>query len=147
MEENKVIKKSRKVAEGINPGQIKSKHVLDVALRLAMDRGLDTVIYDVKSITPMFDYVILTTGTSDKRLKSLTHEAEAALLDNNFEVGHIEGRKGSTWYLIDGKSIIIHAFLPQVREEVNFEEKYKSLPKRIITEDDLKIYSKTNAQN
>lgn len=27
MEENKVIKKSRKVAEGINPGQIKSKHV------------------------------------------------------------------------------------------------------------------------
>ena len=47
MEENKVIKKSRKVAEGINPGQIKSKHVLDVALRLAMDRGLDTVIYEV----------------------------------------------------------------------------------------------------
>ena len=93
MEENKVIKKSRKVAEGINPGQIKGKHVLDVALRLAMDRGLDTVIYDVKSITPMYDYVILTTGTSDKRLKSLTHEAEAALLDNNFEVGHIEGRK------------------------------------------------------
>ena len=147
MEENKVIKKSRKVAEGINPGQIKSKHVLDVALRLAMDRGQDTVIYDVKSITPMYDYVILTTGTSDKRLKSLTYEAEAALLDNNFEVGHIEGRNGSTWYLIDGKSIIIHAFLPQVREEVNFEEKYKSLPKRIITEEDLKIYSKTNAQN
>lgn len=145
MEEVKV-KKSRKVAEGINPKPIKSKKVLDVALRLAMNRGENTIIYDVTSKTPLYDYVICTSGATEKRLKSLTHEAEDALLDNGFEVGHIEGKRGSTWFLVDGKFIIIHAFLPEVREEVKLEEKYVGLPKRVITEEDLQIYSqnKTN---
>lgn len=142
---NKTTTKSRKIAPGIDPKPIKSKHVLDIALRLAMDRGENTVIYDVTKITPLYDYVIVTTGSSDRRLKSLTQEAEAALIDNNFEVGHVEGKKGSTWFLVDGKSVVVHAFLPEVREEVALEEMYKGLPKREITEEDLKIYSETKA--
>lgn len=137
----KVVRKDRKVAPGIDPKPIKSKHVLDVALRLAMDRGETTIIYDVTRITPLYDYVIVTTGASEKRLKSLTQEAEAALLDNGFEVSHIEGKRGSTWFLVDGKSVVVHAFLPEVREEVGLEERYDGLPKREITEEDLKVYS------
>lgn len=137
----KVVRKDRKVAPGIDPKPIKSKHVLDVALRLAMDRGEATIIYDVTRITPLYDYVIVTSGASEKRLKSLTQEAEAALLDNSFEVSHIEGKRGSTWFLVDGKSVVVHAFLPEVREEVGLEERYDGLPKREITEEDLKVYS------
>lgn len=130
----------------VDGGDIENKNVLDVALRLAMAKGEDTVIYDVTELTPLYDYVILTTGTSEKRLKSLTHEAEGALIDNNFEVGHIEGKKESTWFLVDGHEVIVHAFLAQTRKEVNFEAMYEGMPSRTITEEDLEIYSKSNIQ-
>lgn len=138
--------KTKKKAIGIDGGKIKNRNVLDIALRLAMAKGEDTVIYEVTTLTPLYDYVILTTGTSEKRLKSLTHEAEGALIDNNFDVGHIEGKKESTWFLVDGHEIIIHAFLPQTRKEVNFEAMYEGMPSKMITDEDLEIYSKSNTQ-
>lgn len=142
----KKVLKRRKVAEGIDPRPIGSKRALDVALRLAMDRGEDTVVYDVRSITPLYDYVILTTGASEKRLKSLTEEAEVALRDNHFEVGNVEGKRGSSWFLVDGRLLVVHAFLPEVRREVDLEGMYQSLPKREITEKDLKTYATAKAE-
>lgn len=128
----------------IDSGEIKDERVLDVALRLAMAKGMDTVVYDVTSLTPLYDYVILTTGQSEKRLKSLTNEAEAALSDNDFVVGHIEGKKESTWFLVDGRDVVVHAMTAQTRQEVNFEGKYEDLPSRTITEEDLVLYSKSS---
>ncbi len=127
-------------------GRIRSKKVMNVALRLAAERGEDTVIYDVSSRNPLVRYAIITSGASDRRLESLTQEAEAALKDNGFVVDHVEGKNGSQWFLVDASSVVVHAFSREERERVKLDALYAPLPHKTITDDEVEAYVKGSSK-
>lgn len=139
-----MLKIKEKVSPFENKGTIRSKKVIDIALRLASDKAEDTVVYDIHNKTPFVNYAIVTTATSSRRLKSLTSEASDALIDNKFVVNHIEGNDESLWMLVDGGQVVVQVFTPEERERVKLDELYVDCPHKVITEKDVKEYLTAN---
>lgn len=123
-------------------GTIRSKKVIDIALRLASNKGDNTIVYDIHNNSPLITYAIITTASSSRRLFSLADEAIDALKDNGFKVNHKEGKDDSSWMLVDAGYIVVHVFTPEERKRINLEELYQDCARKIITSEDVKQYLK-----
>jgi ribosome-associated protein len=95
----------------------------DVVLKALEDiQAIDTVVIDVKTLTSIADYMIITSGRSTRHVKSIAdHVFEAAKKHGVTPLG-IEGEQGSEWVLVDLGDIIVHAMLPAVREYYQLEK-------------------------
>lgn len=121
-------------------GSIRSKKVLDVALNLASNGGEDTVVYDIHDKTPLTSYAILCSAGSSKRLNGLVSRSKEALAENGFSINHVEGKRESTWMLVDAGYIVIHIFSREERKRVDLDSLYKGTPKTSIHDEDIKNY-------
>ena len=111
---------------------IKSARVRHVAEELSWNYGADVVIYDVRERTPYVSYYIVCTAGNEYRLQSLAQTADEALYDNFFELHHKEGRNGSTWILLDAKTVVVQLFTKEMRDHVKFDELYQDCPHEVI---------------
>jgi len=123
-----------------NKGKISSKKVLDVALRVASNKGENTIVFDIREKSPIFNYAIVTSALSTQRLKSIAEEASEALKDNKFSIHHTEGRNGSKWVLVDASEVVVHVFLEDERERINLEALYKDCPTKVISDEEVDEY-------
>ncbi len=95
----------------------------DVILKALEDiQAIDIVVLDVREMTPLADYMIITSGRSTRHVKSIAeHVVEAAKKHGVTPLG-IEGEPGSEWVLADLGDIIVHAMLPSAREYYQLEK-------------------------
>lgn len=91
-------------------------------------KGIDTVIYETKTVSPLFDYVVISTVESERQSDAVCAYIADNLEKNGISVKHIEG-KNSTWVLIDVSDIIVHIFTKEEREHFQLEKLYMHLPK------------------
>lgn len=123
-----------------NKGSIRSKKVINIALRLASNKGENVIIYDIHKKSPLFTYCVILTGASTRRLYSLSDEACDALQDNGFKINHKEGKDESSWMLVDAGYVVIHIFTSEERKRINLEEIYNDCPRKIISNEEVKDY-------
>jgi ribosome-associated protein len=82
-------------------------------------------ILDVSKISSITDYFIIATGTSDPHLRSLTQETAQALKDEKqFVVGSETGIQ-SGWTVLDAHDVIVHLFLPEMRDLYRLDSLWK----------------------
>ncbi len=85
-------------------------------------KAIDTQVLDVRTLTSLADYMIITSGRSSRHVKSIgSHVAEAAKKHHGHVLG-VEGDPGSEWVLVDLGDIIVHVMQPQVREYYQLEK-------------------------
>src|SRR5690606_15235207 len=88
----------------------------------------DIVKLDVRNLTPVTDFMIVASGTSNRHVKALAD----AVADKAREAGHrptgVEGTEGSEWILLDLQDILVHVMLPRVREFYNLEKLWSLAP-------------------
>ena len=104
---------------------------LDAGLRRALlaartaqeNRGQNIVILDMRSLTAVFDYFVLASGTSRRQLHAMSEEIDHALEDRlgDHRMG-IEGYEQSRWILLDYGDVVIHLFEPETRAYYALEE-------------------------
>ena len=107
--------------------ELRDERSLQLALAAARtaedNRGQDIVVLDMRSITPVFDYFVIATGTSRRQLHAISEEIDHRLED---ELGDrrmgIEGYSESRWILLDYGSVVIHLFDDQTRRFYALEE-------------------------
>lgn len=95
-----------------------------VAARTAEEnRGRDIVILDLRELTCIFDYFVITTGDSRRQLHAISEEIDHALEDGmgDRRLG-IEGYAESRWILLDYGDVVIHIFEPETRSYYALEE-------------------------
>jgi ribosome-associated protein len=61
-----------------------------------------------------FDFVVLTNGRSDRQSQTLIDEVYHFCKRHKIAHSPVEGESG--WYLIDCHQVIVHAFIPELRE-------------------------------
>lgn len=83
-------------------------------------KAVDIEALEITDITSLADYFIIATGTSSTHIKSLADDVDDALAKLSVEPGHIEG-KATGWILMDYGTVIVHLFLPDMREHFNLE--------------------------
>ena len=93
------------------------------AARVAdLNRGRDVVILDLRELTPLFDYFVLTTGTSRRQLHAIAEEIDDVLKrDFHDQRLGIEGYADSRWILLDYGDVVVHIFDEETRRYYDLE--------------------------
>lgn len=93
----------------------------------------DIVLLDLKKLSSMTDYFLICSAGSNVQARVI---AEAILegLDESGAVSHVEGLEAARWILIDCYGVIIHIFLPEVREFYGLERLWGDAPREVFSD-------------
>ncbi len=93
----------------------------------AMDHNLvkNTIIYNMKKNTPLFDYMIITTALSKQQMDACVNYLREEFIHSGIE-------KGDAWTLVDLQDVIVQIFLEEEREKYALDKLFKDLSKRVV---------------
>jgi ribosome-associated protein len=101
-----------------------------LSARVASDnKGRDIVVLDMRSLTPLYDYFVIATGTSRWLAHTITEEVDAALREVGDQRLSVEGYESSSWIVQDYGDLMVHVFSPQAREYYGIEELWGDAPR------------------
>ncbi len=96
---------------------------LTLADLLSEKKGIDVVVIDVESVTPLFDFLIISSATSILHLKALARYIDDKLQEFHIRKYHpIDYTGESPWILIDCGFLVIHLFLEEARDFYSLEK-------------------------
>ena len=99
-----------------------AKGVLKVILAQAEDmKAEDTITIDLKGTASEVDYVVVTTGRSNRHVGSIADRVVEGLRAAGVRA-KVEGMANCDWVLIDAGDAIVHVFRPEVRTFYNLEK-------------------------
>ncbi len=84
-------------------------------------RGRDTVVLDLTGVTPIFDFFVLTTGSSSRQMRAIADEVHRVLSAEGSKALGTEGADSATWMLQDYGDIVLHVFTPAARSLYDLE--------------------------
>jgi ribosome-associated protein len=89
-----------------------------VHIRAALEeiKSKDTVEIDVRGKTSIADYLVVTSGTSTRHVKSIADEVVRHAKKTGVMPLGVEGEREAEWVLVDLGDVIVHVMLPRVRE-------------------------------
>mgnify|MGYP000110392569 CR=1 FL=1 len=99
-------------------------------------KGENVLILDLRDTAPFADYFVIATATSTVHARAI-----ADALQNRKETGglgkahHIEGLKTAQWIVLDYFDVIVHIFLPDVREFYGLERLWGDVPQKVIKDE------------
>ena len=87
------------------------KNVERITNLIMEKKGEDIVILDLRKITSVADFFIITTGNSNVHVRAIAEEIREKMKKKNKTIPwHIEGLKAQRWILIDYVDIVVHIF-------------------------------------
>jgi ribosome-associated protein len=91
------------------------------AARKMLDKGAEelVVLHLPEAQRLNFDYVVIANGRSERQARTLVDEVYHFCKRHNVEHFPAEGEAG--WRLIDCHEVVVHAFLPELREHYRIE--------------------------
>ncbi|MGF1579168.1 MAG: ribosome silencing factor [Gemmataceae bacterium] len=92
-------------------------------------KGKDTVVLDMRKLTPLYDYFIITSGSSRRQIHTITEEIDAALSAVGDERLSIEGYEASKWVVQDYGDIVVHVFDDDTRDYYRLEDLWADAPR------------------
>lgn len=93
------------------------------AARFAEDKkAIDTEILDIRKISDIADYIIISGASSPAQLKAIARHIEDSFAKEGFEPALREGKYGDKWFLLDYLDFVIHVIDEEARSFYNLEE-------------------------
>jgi ribosome-associated protein len=109
-----------------NAGQLRACLCARVAEE---NKGSDIVVLDMRKLTPMYDYFVITTGTSRRQTHTIADEIEKAMAEQGESKLSIEGYDTGKWIVLDYGDVVVHVFDPQCRDYYELEELWAEAPR------------------
>ena len=101
----------------------KDLQVLETICQTIFDKkGFNIMTLDVRGSSTLTDYFIIAEGNVSKHVQSLAKEITEALHAEGRSPLHIEGQKDGDWVVLDFSDIVIHLFVPDMREKYELEQ-------------------------
>jgi ribosome-associated protein len=89
-------------------------------------QAADILLLDVSEITILADYFILCSANSERQLRALTGDISKQLKGDVGRPLNVEGETESGWVLIDYGDVVVHLFLPGVRDFYALEDLWQA---------------------
>ena len=83
-------------------------------------KGMDIITLNVQGRCNFADQFILATGRTDRQLKALANAVRAVGHEHEL-TARVDGMEALEWLVVDLGDIIVHLFLPEVRESFQLE--------------------------
>lgn len=85
-------------------------------------KGVDVRLLDVRNMTPLTDFMVVVSGTSDRHVKSLARHVQDQARAAGVKPMGVEGEQQGEWVLVDLRDVVVHVMRPQVRDFYNLEK-------------------------
>ena len=82
----------------------------------------DTVTIDLTGKSSIGDYMVVSTGRSQRHVASIADEVVKDLHKAGIGRVRVEGQRVGDWVLIDAGDVIVHVFRPEIRIFYNLEK-------------------------
>jgi len=92
----------------------------DVVAAIEDKKGTDVLVIRVDGRCAVTDRFVLATGRNSRQLMAMAQALSGVAHRYGF-AAHIEGREAAEWLLIDMGDIVVHLFLPEVRDSFQLE--------------------------
>ncbi len=77
---------------------------------------------DIKEIASFTDYFVIASGSSSRTLQSLANGLVRAVKTNFKKTTQPEGQADSGWIVLDYGDVVVHLFLPELRNFYRLED-------------------------
>ncbi|MCW5652341.1 ribosome silencing factor [Hydrogenophaga sp.] len=94
-------------------------------------KGQDIVVFNTEHLSPLFERVIVASGTSNRQTKALAASVRDAVRDAGFEKPRIEGEDNGEWIIVDCGAAVAHVMQPVIRQYYRLEEIWGAKPVRL----------------
>ena len=97
---------------------------------MALDRHCtDIVVLDLRRLSPVTDFFLIATGTSNRQMASLAREMSDTGAQSDQQAFSISGLPQATWVLIDFIDVVVHLFDADNRSYYDLEMLWGDAPK------------------
>ncbi len=93
------------------------------------------VVFNTEHLSPLFERVIIASGTSNRQTKALAGSVRDAVKDRGFPVLRTEGEDNGEWIIVDCGAAVVHLMQPAVRQYYHLEEIWGDKPVRMKIDD------------
>ncbi|MEP6790695.1 MAG: ribosome silencing factor, partial [Ramlibacter sp.] len=106
-------------------------------LQRAIVDGLEDVkaqaieVYNTEHLSPLFERVIIASGTSNRQTKALASSVRDAVKEAGFPKPRIEGEENGEWIIVDCGAAVAHIMQPAIRTYYHLEEIWGDKPVRL----------------
>lgn len=107
---------------------------LKIVALLQGKKGADILLLDLRKTSPISDFFVLCTARSPLHAQALADEVLVRMKQANNPVDHVEGFEHGEWVLLDCWDVVVHIFLPEVREFYGLERLWGDMPQRRFDE-------------
>ncbi|WP_066261419.1 ribosome silencing factor [Hydrogenophaga flava] len=94
-------------------------------------KGQDIVVFNTETLSPLFERVIIASGTSNRQTKALASSVRDAVREAGFDKPRIEGEDNGEWIIIDCGQAVAHVMQPVIRQYYRLEEIWGQKPVRL----------------
>ena len=93
-------------------------------------KAQDIQVFDTEHLSPLFERVIVASGTSNRQTKALAASVRDAVRDAGFGKPRIEGEDNGEWIIVDCGAAVAHIMQPAIRQYYHLEEIWGDKPVR-----------------
>ena len=94
-------------------------------------KAQDIQVFDTESLSPLFERVIVASGTSNRQTKALSASVRDKVREAGFDKPRIEGEDNGEWIIVDCGMAVVHIMQPNIRQYYRLEEIWGEKPVRL----------------
>jgi ribosome-associated protein len=92
-------------------------------------KGENTLVLDLTAITPIFDFFVLSTGTSRRQMLAIAEDINKQQKQTGTQRQGLDGNDQSQWIVQDYGDVVVHIFSPELREVYDLERLWADAPR------------------
>jgi ribosome-associated protein len=94
-------------------------------------KAQDIAVFNTEHLSPLFERVIVASGTSNRQTKALAASVRDAVREAGFPKPRIEGEENGEWIIVDCGAAVAHIMQPAIRTYYHLEEIWGEKPVRV----------------
>lgn len=105
---------------------MKQNKLVDAICQKIFDKkGFNILALDVRGVSSMTDYFIIAEGNVERHVQALSTAIYELLEESKIKPIHTEGESNGDWIVLDYGDVIVHFFIPDMREKYQLEQVWK----------------------
>ncbi len=91
-------------------------------------KAQDILVFNTEHLSPLFERVVVASGTSNRHTKALAASVRAAVRAEGMQVLRTEGQDNGEWIIVDCAAAVVHIMQPVIRQYYNLEDIWGDKP-------------------